>query len=155
MRMPLAQIIEHRYPGAIEARHVVIQDDGDGPYIAYWNGPALGPQPTLDQFRSWWLPYEKHARRFRFRHLCDTEYEQLLAPEGNLTLVQRDEILEKRAILGAGGNPPMNAAEKAASDKIALLRQKRRDRWQAVGDVVQQPEETLEQAVERVRVLSW
>jgi hypothetical protein len=59
------------------------------------------------------------------------------------------------AIIGAGGNLPMNAAEKAASDRIALLRQKRRDKWQAVADVVQQPGETLEQVVERVRALAW
>lgn len=36
------------YPLADPTRDFIVQDDGKGPYIAYWNTDKLGPQPDTE-----------------------------------------------------------------------------------------------------------
>jgi hypothetical protein len=93
-------IISHRFPNADASDFTVIQEPDQEPQLTYWNEAVLGPRPTDDQFRFWWLAAEKWQRKRQFRHLCDADYENILAPEGDLTLVQRDEVIEKRREIG-------------------------------------------------------
>ncbi len=154
--MDIATILTWRFPNTEDHWRVAEDPQTGRQSITYWNEALMGvPQPTESDLRSWWLAAEKHRKRSLFRIAADSEYERLLAPEGNLTLVQRDEILEKKAITKAGGSAPMSAAEKRASDNIDALREKRRSRWAEVAGVVQDPGETLEAAVERVRAIAW
>ncbi len=154
--MDIATILTWQFPNTEDHWRVAEDPQTGKQSITHWNEAVMGvPQPSESDLRSWWLAAEKHRKRSLFRIAADREYERLLAPEGNLTLVQRDEILEKKAIAGAGGNPPMSAAEKRASDNIDALRQRRRDKWAEISGVTQQPGEALEAAVERVRSLAW
>jgi len=154
--MQIGLILSHRYPKAVSLEDYEVREDTEGDqWIASWDEAKLGTQPTTEQLRSWWLDAEKWSQRARFRLACDAEYEAVLAPEGNLTLLQRDEILEKRAIRGAGGIVNLRAGEQAASDRIDALRAKRAERFAAVGAVTQGASETVEDAVTRVRAVAW
>lgn len=153
--LPIGMIVEHRYPNADGVTDYEIRDDGDGPYIAYWNEAKLGQKPTEADLRSWWLGAEKWGKKRQLRDADDTEYDRLLSPEGLMTKMERDEVIEKKAAERAGVPQKFVAAEPEMSQKIDALRQKRVDRFKAVNDVSQQSGETLEQTVERVRAITW
>ena len=46
--MNLARAIEHLAAGARPIKDYILQDDGNGVYLAFWD-TALGPQPTIAQ----------------------------------------------------------------------------------------------------------
>lgn len=46
--MSLAENLLALYPGANPTRDFMVQDDGNGPYLAYWNEGTLGPRPDTD-----------------------------------------------------------------------------------------------------------
>lgn len=52
--MNLNEILEIKFPGVDFARQVIIQDDGNGPYIKKWD-KSLGEKPTKDQLDAWAL----------------------------------------------------------------------------------------------------
>lgn len=150
--MEVGLILAHRYPSEPEppVNYEVLNNE-----ISRWSEAVLGPKPTTDQLRSWWLGAEKWAKKRQLRDAADKEYRSILAPEGIYTEVEKDEILEKKAAIRAGVSVPLNVAQQRASDTIDLLRQKRIDRFREANQLEQGANETLEQAVERVRQISW
>ena len=149
-------IIGYRYPNADPLDdYSISQEPGQEPVITYWNEAKLGAQPTTDQLRSWWLDAEKWGKKRNLRNSADAEYDQLLSPEGLMTRMERDEVIEKKAVERMGGSPGFVGPELTMSTKINDLRLKRRQRFAAVNNVVQGATETLEQVVERVRGISW
>lgn len=55
----LAAVIRQKFPSAIPqpfGNDYRIQDDGNGPQIAYWN-PVLGPLPTAEDIAQWTAEY--------------------------------------------------------------------------------------------------
>lgn len=52
--MNLADILLWKFTGYIESGKIVVQDDGDGPYIAKWD-ESLGPIPTAEDLAAWEL----------------------------------------------------------------------------------------------------
>lgn len=49
MSLTLVERLKRLYPDADFRRDIVVQDDGEGPYIAQWNSDVLGPRPTKKQ----------------------------------------------------------------------------------------------------------
>ncbi len=154
--MNIGLILAHRYQGADPNGDYIVRTDEQGnQYIDYWNTEKLGAQPSNDTLRSWWLDAEKWGKRGQFAIAADRDYMGVLFPDGRITRLEKDEVIEKRAIRGAGGPNLLTNLESQISTDIDALRQKRRDKVKAVNDVVQGADETLEQAVERVRAISW
>lgn len=63
----LAEIIRWKYPAAHPMYNVIVQDDGKGAYIAYWDEQAIGaPQPTVEEVLAheaqWRLDTAKRAK---------------------------------------------------------------------------------------------
>lgn len=63
----LAEIIRWKYPAAHPMYNVIVQDDGKGAYIAYWDAEAIGaPQPTVEEVLAheaqWRLDTAKRAK---------------------------------------------------------------------------------------------
>lgn len=52
--MSISAAIEHLRPGVDFVHSVIVQDDGDGPYIAQWNDPR--PQPSQAEIDGAMLP---------------------------------------------------------------------------------------------------
>lgn len=148
-------IIAHRFPGADPSQYSVVQEPDQQPELVYWDESALGPRPTEEQFRGWWLDAEKWEKRGRLRAAADAEYQKILFPEGAFTHLEKDEILEKKAAKRSGAAVNFGAGQQAASDTIDSLRAKRVDRFNALAAIAQQSGETLEQAVARVREIKW
>jgi hypothetical protein len=46
MVMNIPNIIKFKFPNSIELKNYIIQDNGNGPFINYWNESILGSQPT-------------------------------------------------------------------------------------------------------------
>lgn len=57
--------LAHRFPGIDFERDVVLQDDGNGPYIAAWRRPE--PQPTDAEIAAAALPAAKAAKRSQIK----------------------------------------------------------------------------------------
>ena len=47
--MSLGAILKSLYPNASSLLDYRVQDDGSGPYIAYWDEAKLGPRPTQEE----------------------------------------------------------------------------------------------------------
>lgn len=154
MELEIGLILEQRYPQADEGDYEVSERNGVR-RISFWNEAKLGPKPTLSQLRSWWLGAEKWNRRRQFRTLVDADYEEMLAPDGVYTRVEKDEILEKKAANRAGARLPLSPAQQKASDSIDALRLKRVQKFTEINSVQQGEGESVEDAVTRVRAVSW
>lgn len=50
--MNISEILFFKYREALDTDLIRLQDDGDGPYIAYWD-ESLGKQPDLETIKSW------------------------------------------------------------------------------------------------------
>lgn len=59
--MNTSQSLRHMFPNIDFERDVILQDNGDGPYIAAWRRPE--PQPTDAEIAAAALPAAKAAKR--------------------------------------------------------------------------------------------
>ena len=50
--MNLADVLLFKFPGYIESGKIVVQDDGQGPYIKKWDD-SLGSIPTAEDLAAW------------------------------------------------------------------------------------------------------
>lgn len=151
--MEIGLILAHRYPSEPEppVNYEVLNGQ-----ITRWNTAVLGPQPTNEQLRGWWLEAEKWNRRKHIALSADLEYEKLLAPDTVMSRVERDETLEKKAANKAvAGVANLIGTEQTLSTNIDSLRAKYKAKKQDVNNVTQGTGETVEQAVTRVRNVSW
>jgi hypothetical protein len=57
----IAQSLQHMFPDIDLEREVILQDDGNGPYIAAWRRPE--PQPTDAEIAAAALPAAKAAKK--------------------------------------------------------------------------------------------
>ncbi|MDR4434408.1 XkdW family protein [Bacillus tequilensis] len=56
--MMIAEAIMFKYPSADPTRDFIVQNDGEGSYIAEWNLRA--PIPTQKELESWWEESQKN-----------------------------------------------------------------------------------------------
>jgi hypothetical protein len=110
MDISLSWLIEHLYPGAIEAENVVLQDDGQGAYIRYWNEAALGPQPSQAQLEAAALPAAKKRKKWQLAWAAD---EQAKAE------IPLFPALVVAAKYGRSGLPGLAPEERVIFDKIS------------------------------------
>lgn len=148
-------IIAHRYPSADPTHYTVIQEEGQEPELTFWNEVALGPRPSEDQFRSWWLDAEKWQKLGQLRRAINADYSKMLFPEGSQTELEKDEIIEKKGARRAGATVNFGAGQEVVSGIIDNMRTKKNQKFQELNAVVVQVGETLEDAVARVRALKW
>lgn len=59
--MDIGTILKYKFPGIDLIRQVIIQDDGDGPYIKKWDN-SLGPFPTTEILASWEQEYRQYLK---------------------------------------------------------------------------------------------
>lgn len=52
MTTHLHQLLLYMYPSSNPPVDWLVQDDGAGPYLAYWDAAKLGPQPTQKQLEA-------------------------------------------------------------------------------------------------------
>lgn len=76
--------LKQLYPNADFTSDIILQDDGDGVYIAKWNEEKLGERPTIE------------------------EIEAVVIPPPRITKVTMRQA--RLALLGAGKLPAVNAA---------------------------------------------
>lgn len=150
--MEIGLILAHRYPN--EPVPPVNYEVLNG-QITRWNAAVLGPQPTNEQLRSWWLDAEKWNQRKQIALAADRDYEALLAPDTVMSKVERDETLEKKAAIRAGAAVTLIGMEPTLSTNIDTLRTKYRTKKQDVNNITQGANETVEAAVARVRAVTW
>lgn len=156
--MEIGLILAHRYPTEpVPPVNYEVRADADGnQFVSYWNAAVLGPQPTNEQLRSWWLEAEKWNRRKLLAEAYDVRYDAMLAPDGAFSRVERDETLEKKAANRAViGSANLIGVEATISTKVDSLRGEYKTKKQSINNVTQQTGETVEQAVARVRAVSW
>jgi hypothetical protein len=72
-----------------------MQDDGEGPYLAYWNTDLLGAQPTEEELADGSLAYAKSHKRTQLILAFDAEYEGIWSIDGEVIEAMRDRILFK------------------------------------------------------------
>ncbi|AGA22037.1 MULTISPECIES: XkdW family protein [Bacillus] len=56
--MMIAEAIMFKYPSADPTRDFIVQNDGEGSYIAEWNLRA--PIPTQKELETWWEELQKN-----------------------------------------------------------------------------------------------
>lgn len=140
MQMPIGTVLEWKYPTADGSIDYRVQDDGSGPYIAYWNEQKLGPQPTTEQLLNWWLDAEKWAKRGEFSRRALTEIKKLYP---HVASVDGGWVAD--ALLDVASNHP-NAAT------ISAIKGKRGRAYTTVDGTTGA---TVEEAVANVRALTW
>jgi hypothetical protein len=148
-------IISHKYPNADAADYTVVQEPGQQPQLTYWNEAALGPKPTDDQFRGWWIDAEKWERRKRVKIAASTEYRSLFLVDGEYDEIEHDDLREKKTLSKVPTAVALTTAQQATSTRMDEIKAKRLDLWKQVNAVTQQANETVEDAVARVRAVAW
>lgn len=58
--MELGALMKKLYPSAVSQKDYVVQNDGDGPYIAEWY--LNEPQPTQEELETAWANYVPEPR---------------------------------------------------------------------------------------------
>lgn len=59
----IAEAIMYKYPNTDPTKDFIVQNDGEGSYIAEWNLRA--PIPTQKELESWWEELQKTHRMSR------------------------------------------------------------------------------------------
>lgn len=73
--MNLYEIIKLKYPDIDFMSDVLLQDDGQGPYIRYWN--LADPKPSTSQLEKWSLELED-LRQFQLNKILNEEIHKKL-----------------------------------------------------------------------------
>ena len=92
----LAEALISLYPNADPTRDFIVQDDGDGAYIAFWDTASLGAQPSQAQI-------DAAASK-------EPVPASVYAWQGRVVLAQVGKLDAANATVAAMGNPALNIA---------------------------------------------
>ncbi|AGE63129.1 hypothetical protein AW03_012830 [Bacillus subtilis HJ5] len=88
----IAEAIMFKYPSADPTRDFIVQNDGEGSYIAEWNLRA--PIPTQKELESWWEELQKNPP------YKPPDQVELLAQELSQEKLARKQLEELNKTLG-------------------------------------------------------
>ncbi|OIR62892.1 phage portal protein [Bacillus sp. FMQ74] len=89
----IAETIMYKYPSADPTKDFIVQNDGNGSYIAEWNLRA--PIPTQKELESWWEELQKNPP------YEPPDQVELLAQELSQEKLARKQLEELNKTLGS------------------------------------------------------
>lgn len=73
--------LKQLYPNADFTKDIILQDDGDGVYIAKWNEEKLGKEPTIEEIEAVVIPSKTTLELDTDKYLRRAESKNLLMAE--------------------------------------------------------------------------